>query len=379
MAADAPESRTPPHAWVEAAQATWTRISPWASWLLFLGGAALDWLWLGRIDLWSNNLFLLGYLAVLGPLIALEHRGTLDPVPLPAWLAERAHYASYAVPFALGGLLSADLVYYWRSATVGPSLLFVVLLAVLMVAVDRAPSPLQRLGARLALLGLATFLFVLFFVPVVTGWMGWPVVWLAALLATLHALGTSWLARDTRWAQRAVLCATLSLGALMLDALGAIPTVPLSVVHKAFAHSVERVEDAEGLRYRLTFEQPPWWRAWEGHDDPFRRHEGDTVHAFTAIFVPAGSSLRVFHRWQHWRDDTGWTDLQTIEVTQRTLVRGTWTRDDGFRTWSAKQNVPAGPIRVLIETEDGRVFGRMNTHVVPATDAPRGWRTREVW
>jgi len=50
-------------------------------------------------------------------------------------------------------------------------------------------------------------------------------------------------------------------------------------------------------------------------------------------------------------------------------------RDDGYRGFTVKQRVTPGDWRVDVETDDGRILGRVSFRVEPAPDTPPALRT----
>ena len=162
--------------------AFYERRKRWMPLLFFFGGVLWDVLTLDRIDAWFDNLILLVYLIVLGGLIlaatlvAYERTTSRRLVPYRRWIL-------HAIQFFLGALYSAYVVFYFQSATLAPSLLFLVLLMILLVVNEFIHQGLFNLYLLFGLYFLAVFSFFLFFIPVVTKTMGYGMFWLAGIFS----------------------------------------------------------------------------------------------------------------------------------------------------------------------------------------------------
>jgi hypothetical protein len=167
----------PPRAQL-AVRLAWAASGP----ILFVGGVAWDALTLGRIDSWLDNLILGAYLLGLGLAIVWEHRASRGH--LPALLVRARPVARLAVHFLLGGLLSAYAVYYFKSAATAASLTWLLVIAALLLVNEFLQGWIGTAALRLALYLLCSFSFLLFWIPVATGWLERGV----ALLAGVGAL-----------------------------------------------------------------------------------------------------------------------------------------------------------------------------------------------
>lgn len=391
--------------------------------VLFLCGFTWDALMLSRIDALLDNLMLASYLLFLGLFITLDQRA--EDGRLPDLLVRGQWIYRLAVHFFFGGLLSAYVVYYLRSATFGRTALFLGLLAGLLLANEFLQRWFHGPGIRLALYLFCTFSFLLFWIPVTTGLLGkgvWALAAIGAFVATavvkaaieispgslpgtmrrlaadvrrvagrggeggeeepgpehdgasggdaseveveveispaldrirrdpvarvrwLLTPAASWTASGASWAG---LLGVL----LLLELAGAIPPVPISVLHTGMYHDVS----FEGGQVVLTYEAPPWWRFWATDDSRWRLRKGDRVCFFAPVFSPGGLHPRLYHRWERWDPESG-----TWEWTKD---KGTWIRAKGGREHGSphytckRYSHRVGPWRVSVETEDGRVVG----------------------
>ena len=172
----------------QRAAAFYKRRKRWAPLLFFFGGVLWDVLTLDRIDAWLDNLILLVYLIVLGGLLLVITLVEYKRVTTPRLLAYR-HWYPHAMQFFLGALFSAYVIFYFQSATLAPSSVFLILLLVLLVANEFIHRRLFNLYLLFSLYFLASFSFFLFFIPVVTKSMSYAMFWLAGLLS-LGLVGT---------------------------------------------------------------------------------------------------------------------------------------------------------------------------------------------
>lgn len=359
------------------------RARPWGPPLLFLGGFLLDAATLRRVDDLADNLLLLFWLLSSGLLLVLERRAWHGR-SCPRLVREHRESARMAIQFALGALFSAYLIYYSQSASLGPSLLFCLLLAALMLLNEVAFERLRPDGPHLLLWAFCAFSWLLFALPVHTGRLGAEIRLLAGFLALLslallvlaiHKGPVVDLAPPRAGPPSSLRRALLrhtgqGLGMLALLALlirlDLVPPVPLALAHAGVYREVER----QGPEVVLRYEAPPWYAPWRRQDRPFRWVEGERVVVFTAIFAPTGTGLRVLHAWERQEDDGRWTETDRIPFTMK------GGREGGWRSWTAKQNLRPGRWRVTVYSEHGDRLGRLPFELVPREGERRALRER---
>ncbi len=342
--------------------------------VFFVGGFAWDSLTLTRIDRLSDNLILALYLLVVSTSVVLLNLA-------------RSHFFSkkvqktytpwflLAAQFCLGGLFSAYVVFFFRSASFSKTYLFVGLLFFLMVANEFLEDRLNNLLLQMTLLFLACMAFLTFLIPIFVKTMGWETYLAAGLLAygwcsgLTYLLYRYWLAVTHRAFHR-VLAANGLLLAVMIGLYGTnfIPPVPLSLREGGIFHRIQR----QGEQFLLYMEAPPWYQFWHTDDDPFTYQPGDTVYCFTAVFAPTHLREGIRHRWQLRGPDGNWvtTDALLFEI-----VGG---REHGYRGYTYKRNIRPGRWRVDVVTEEGLILGRINFSVRETRSTwPRRWRIKK--
>lgn len=342
------------------------RLVPIAS---FAGGFLWDSLTLRRIDRLSDNLLLAFYLTALGVLIVVSARVARAPEAWPR-VTPRASWIEWGTQFLFGGLYSAYVIYYFKSTQWGSTLLFVVILGALLVLNEFAEHHFRYDRVRVALYCACLFSFLLFFIPVSTGWPGPGLFSASALLALGVSALITWLAHVTpaeparaTLKRHLVPAAGVLVGLALLDAVGLIPPVPLALMDGGIYHSVAATPDG----YQLVYEEPPWYLPLRNDDRWFRYRAGDKVTCFTAIFAPSGMDLAITHVWERWDDDAGWmrTDAIPFDVSGG--------RDGGYRGFTSKRRFEPGAWRVRVLEQTGRELGRYAFTVDPGpwTEPPR--------
>ncbi|MGE3153882.1 MAG: DUF2914 domain-containing protein [Nitrospiraceae bacterium] len=335
--------------------------------VFFFAGVGYDTLTLTRIDRLQDNLILLLYLVVLGVLIILTGREEFrsgepefwESQPgMLRWLGRAQPYYPMAMQFLLGGLFSAYAIFYFRSASLTSSAIFLLLLVGVLVANEFLKDRLTNLSLLITLYALVCLSFFTFFLPVVTGWMN-RAVFLAGVglsAATVYRV-VQLIAKDnSAWTRRHSI-KTLTPAAAVIGLLVGfyffnwIPPVPLAMKFGGIYHEVRRAGD----RFELTFEKR-WFEFLKRSDSDFPA--GEPVYCFTAVFAPVNLDTTVYHHW-YYRADRG----KPYTHADRIPIKISGGREDGYRAYSFKQRLDQGDWRVDVETEDGRVLGRVAVQV----------------
>jgi hypothetical protein len=79
------------------------------------------------------------------------------------------------------------------------------------------------------------------------------------------------------------------------------------------------------------------------------------VYCFSSVFAPVTLHTTIYHHWQ-WRP---FNEPASFITTDRIPLTMTGGRETGYRLYTMKQRVQPGEWRVDVETEDGRLLGRM--------------------
>lgn len=341
---------------------------PFMSALFFASGVTYDTLTLTRIDRLQDNLILLLYLVTLGFLIVLTGRLGVTEVEPATMNPDRSSFARFlikvrpyypmAMQFLLGGLFSAYAIFYSRSATLTRTGVFLGVLVLLLMANEFLRDRLSNLRLLVALYALATFSFFTFFLPVMIGTIGIWVFLLGTALSVgviLHVVQLIYRHNPDRSRKEVILIGgpAIALIGLLVGFyfLNWIPPVPLSMKFGGMYREVQKQDD----RFVLSFDRE-WYQVWKRSQNPFPADE--PVYCFTAVFAPVALNTTVYHHWYFRRNsDKPFTHADRIPVK---IAGG---REGGYRTYTFKQRLDPGDWRVDVETEDGRIVGRVSVVV----------------
>lgn len=325
----------------------------------FLGGFLLDVVTLGRIDHWFNIVQQGVYLLLIAAMLELDWRleggAPPDSGGRLAFLRDRLlPYRMPAIHFLFGSLLSSYTIFYFKSASLFTSAIFVLFLCGLLLANELPAFQKRGRAMKYALLSLALVSYLGYVVPTLLGFIG-VIPFLGAVILAggalflvqrrlgLRGVDQDRLRKDVLFPGSAVLSAFL-----LLYVFHAIPPVPLSVRTMGIYHGVEK--DEQG--FRLLHEKP-FWKFWQKGDQSFRAREGDRVYFFASIFAPTRFVEKLQIRWSRRTESGGWATWDAIPLE----VRG--GREEGYRAFTWKQNYEPGFWRVQVETSDGREIGRL--------------------
>lgn len=341
--ASAPPDAAPPrrawhHAARDAAPATF-----------FFGGFIWDTIALGRgfkaWDLW----LLLGYLVVSTIVIALLGRG-IRP--------RQERWFNFALQFCFGGTFASLTVLYFTSAASWPSLLFIVLVAVVLVANEYLEHRYGEMTIALTMYALSVVMYLNFAFPVVLRSV--RPVWF--YVSTAAGLGLTYALRRFATIERVSMKpAAVAAGALaVMFLLNWVPPVPLVKREMAICRDLVRTLPLATAKVEAP---PPWW-FWKRSEHTVHWRPGERIWCYSSVFAPAGISVRIAHRWYYRDPAQGWVTRARIPVT---ITGG---REDGYRVHSYADHLQPGRWSVTVETESGQVIAVSNFTVVDAAGEP---------
>jgi hypothetical protein len=266
--------------------------------------------------------------------------------------------------FFLGSLFSAYTVFYFQSASLTKTAIFLVILIGFLVANEFIEDRLTSVPLLVTLFFFVSFSFTIFFLPVLMGILNRWMFFGGAVLSLLPTAGIMTLIYGKRFSreQQDQIRGAVSVGGLfvlliLFYVMNWIPPVPLSLKFGGIYHEVRR----EGSAYHLKFVEPSWYWFWSKTEDPFQFRPGDRVFCFTSIFAPTDLKTEIIHRWERYDEQEGqWTDVGRIGYP----VAG--GRAGGFRGYTYKQAVLPGKWRVNVEIPDGRLLSRIRFRIVKA-------------
>ncbi|MHB1330766.1 MAG: DUF2914 domain-containing protein [Minisyncoccota bacterium] len=342
-----------------------TRLSSWyetheyrISSIALFGGFVFDILTLQRADSFFENLIVMLHLTIVAVSILILNR----PGDIQISVSTRLHFwLTNLIQFSFGGLLSAFLILYFRSATLSASWPFLLILAFVFLANERLRKHYSMLIFQVSFFFLALMLFFIFFVPVVVGNIG-PFIFVFSGLLSLLVLWVFLLMlrrinnEGYLVSFKAIRISVLGIFATMniLYFANIIPPIPLSLQDGGIYHFVSRNSSGD---YVVEGEEKNWV-------DYLRLRQkvaalpGQPLFVYTSIFSPARFNTKIVHEWQYFDEEINdWSSISRIPLT----ISG--GREQGFRTYSSASVLP-GRWRVLVLTEQGLVLGSIGFDVV---------------
>lgn len=330
---------------------------------LFVSGFLFDLFTLTSVDDFFTIIMQTLYLLALILLICAELY-LPNKEDWPKRIQAIVEYRSEAFHFILGALLSAFTIFYFKSASLANSFVFMFIMALLLLINELPFFKRQGLMVRMTMVTLCLMSYYLFICAIVLKTTG-IIVFLLALTLTLISIAL-WMkfihVRLTQIYSDKIY--HFALGPLLVVVLFSllfitrlIPPVPLSIQYIGIYHQVER----ENGDYRLFYEKE-WWLFWHRGDQYFKARPGDQPHVFFRLFSPGGFEENVIIHWRVWSKQSGW---QTSDRIPLTVTGG---RVEGYRGFAFKRNYEPGYWQIKIETRHGLEIGRINFQIIADSD-----------
>lgn len=325
--------------------------------LAFLvAGFIFDNLTLQRVDFLLDNLVLLAYLVIVAASIAVINQS----------IKYLSFIAPYAMQFAIGGLFSGYIVFYFRSASLGISWPFLLMLLVFFIGNEFARKHYNQLVFRLAIFFIAVFSYSIFSLPVLFHEIGAAIFVLSGLIslgvvAALVYLIKKFTPKETAGHYRLI---AITIGGIYLIFnvfyfTNIIPPIPLAMKESGIYHQVDRLPDG----YSALEEKRKWYDVF---GNKLHTLSGQPLSAYSAVFAPTNLEGRIFHRWSYYDETRAeWIEAGRIGFP---IFGG---RDSGYRGYSVKENVFPGLWRVDVITERDQVIGRMKFRVIETETPPK--------
>ena len=324
--------------------------------LAFVSGFVWDSLTLGRVvalvDLWILGGYYLGATMVL----SLLSRGAFP---------QHHRLLRLILQFFFGGLFSALVVLYFKSAGGLATMLVVGLLMVILVANEFLANRYERMQLSWTLFTLCGIMLFNFLLPHIFHSLYPAWFYISTILALAGVVGFRHLmtaeGREIKLPRQrcprfcrdlqdmaAPVGAAMILVALFLAHL--IPPVPLVLKEMVICQNIGRQnghyicqQEKQGLMVRLGLRSPRY------HVGP-----GAKITCFAAVFAPSHVQVELEQRWRWWNSAKDTWQQQAVVVLP--MVGG---RRQGYRTYSTIHNV-VRPGRWQVETalRDGAVLGQ---------------------
>jgi hypothetical protein len=328
-------------------------------------GFIFDNLTLQRIDVFYSNALLISYLVISA--LSIMILNIQEARRAGKGRSEGFHFALiFIMQFCMGGLFSASFLFYSKAGTIMASWPFLLLIVFYVIGNELMRHNYARLSFQVTVFFTALFSYLIFFIPIVLGKMG-DSIFLLAGLASLMITGifiyvVSWFAPDRTRKSAPMLALSLigvftAINALYFTNL--IPPIPLALKDAGIYRSITRLPNGT---YQTIGEEQNWFNIFL-RNPTIHLEPGAPLYAFSAIFAPTSLSTNIFHLWQYRDEKTReWITASKIELS---IMGG---RDNGFRTFSVKENLFPGTWRVSVETPRGQQIGRLTFELA----VPRG-------
>jgi hypothetical protein len=330
-------------------------------------GFVLDYFAAEKIDSPPVIIHQLFYLVSIAGLLTGQYLLDAKLVVLSKWQG-LWKYQGLVLHFFLGTLLNLYSFFFFKSASVFTSIVFVLLLVALIAANEMPRFHKASINIKWALLVICTFSFFSMLFPKILGFVGWlPFLLSTVTTGLLFYLHFRWMMGkqgDRLHLMKAFLApaAGVITAFVFLYFLGLIPPVPLATKNMGIYHGLEKRDG----RYYLSHENP-WWRFWQRGDQEFNAAPGDTLYVYAQIFSPANFNDEVVIHLLFKDPRQGWITADRIKMS----ISG--GRQEGFRGFAKKTNFQEGSWRAQVETSDGSELGRLyfNIHIRNSLDPNR--------
>lgn len=318
-----------------------------------------------RVDLWTSHLLLLFYIALAATGVTLLNLIQTGKLRHQFWL-KAAPYLPVVAQFSFGGLFSAYVILYSRSAAYSTSWIFVIILAAFLLGNERFTRFYSRFTFQIGILFTVLFSFLIFYLPVILVRIGSEIFLLSGALAlvvmALFIRGLYLLMPQLVRAHLTQIARNIAAIFVIFNILyftNAIPPLPLSLKGAGVYHSIKKTGD----KYILEAEPSRWYEAYLRYNTVFHKAPGESVFVYSAVFAPTKFSTTILHEWEYFDEASSeWIKSATFGFP---IVGG---RDGGYRGFTLKESVEEGKWRVNVKTGDGKIIGRISFTVVEALE-----------
>lgn len=330
-------------------------------------GFIVDSLTLTRIDTAWVSMWILGHILMIGIFIILIH--TKEKRDDDETNPKKAHFWFVnALQFFFGGVLSAFLVSYFRSADIFVTWPFILILAIAFGANEILKRHYVRLSFQLSLYFFAVYSFTIFYIPVLLHQISTKIFLLSGLVSLVYISLFIFILflfiKDKFFESKKILLGLIAGIFVFINLLyftNLIPPIPLSLKVGGIYHSLDRNSDGN---YLVGFEKKGW-RSYFDLYQSFKKVPGQPVFAYSAIFSPSEFNTTIVHEWEYFdKSRNEWVLQSSVNLP---VVGG---RNDGFRTYSVRSNLVEGKWKVNVKTLQGQTIGSMRFKVEHIDTSP---------
>lgn len=324
-------------------------------------GFIIDNLTLQRIDRVFDNTILLAYIFLSGFGLFVINMYEGGRLTHPFFVSLRK-YVPLVIQYALGGLFSGFFIFYSRSATLGSSWLFILLLLLLLLGNEFLKKQYARLTFQISVYFVAVFSYLIFIVPILFNRLGAFMFILSGVFSLMFIYCFIWLINKVvpdriRQAKRLIIfsISVIFVGMHVMYFTNIIPPIPLSLKEGGVYHAILRTSENA---YLAEQEERRWYEFLDRYTD-HTISAGQGAYVFSSIFAPTDIVVPIIHEWQLLNEVID--EWETKSRVQFTISGG---RSDGYRGYTQKNDLSEGKWRVNITTKRGQTIGRVYFRVV---------------
>lgn len=340
--------------------------------ILFLGGFLFDMILLPDIDDPKAKFFGLAYLASIALLIIF--REWLVTLNRATKFEERLYrFSTFGIVCLLGSSLSFVFIYALRSAAFSVSWPLFLILFICILANEFVSTHNLRLALDVGILFVAVLFYTIFHLPVILKMQNDMTFMTSIILAIIVCLiYSNLLSRSSETAKHEsartyALAIGIPMFVGMLYFLNILPAVPLSLASSGVYHTIVRESNGQFTAEAESVDSDSYFSKLLAKVRPETYHLLPTdngIYFFSAVRAPAELTAPLSHVWEYYNEEQKkWIPTTTISFT---LAGG---REDGYRSYSKKENVIEGLWRVTVKVDSNRVVGQKQFFVKKAASA----------
>ncbi|KAA3619359.1 MAG: DUF2914 domain-containing protein [Calditrichaeota bacterium] len=330
--------------------------------LFFLAGFLYDSLTLS-IGNTADHFILLGNIIIAGAMILLIGLIETDQISNEKIVQFKKWYPNI-LQFLLGGLFSAYVVFYFKSAAISKSLIFVSFLIILLLLNEFFHHKMANITFLCTLYFFATFAFLTFFLPILTHkldsatFFSSGVIGFVITAGLVTAIYRQIFKNDPKVIFKKASPPVLVFGIMSFFYMANwIPPVPLSMKDGGIYHYVKK--ESVNNAYTVKYYRDWYFKFWDDSDNIYPWVNGDTVYCYASVFAPIDWEATVFYQWYKYENSA-----EKWQKRDRLSYKISGGRKGGYRGYTYKKNIERGEWRVDIETELGQVLGRIEFEII---------------
>ncbi|MCK4918395.1 MAG: DUF2914 domain-containing protein [Candidatus Pacebacteria bacterium] len=325
----------------------------------FTTGLIVDNLTLTRIDQVFDNLVILSYLllAVLS-IILINYIKAKEIQDKYSYFSKFEKYIPLVTQFAFGGLFSAYIIFYTKSASWTTSWIFLLIIFGIFIGNEKFRKQYKEIDFQINILFIALFSFMIFFIPVVLKQIGVWIFVLSGFLSLLLIWGlikfiSSFILEISQKRKEKITIHIIGVFVLfnLMYFLNIIPPVPLSIKEIGVYRNIEKSINGD---YLLEDVEVPWY----SFGNNFLNISQGPVYIYSSVFAPTDLKTEIIYEWSLYDNQKNrWVSYNKVEYP----IEG--GREDGYRGYVYANNLIAGEWRVDVKTKSNLVIGRIKFEI----------------